>query len=184
MPCFVMAALLAPELTVLAFGEKWADSAFVLRVLGAVGALQVVQYLNHAAISARGRPDIAFWLNGLKAGMAVAALLASRGQGLQQVVLAFAAGQVLATIVSLYLGGRVLEAPLLEVARRLAPCAAACLAMVAAVSALRLVPDVALLPLALRAALLFTAAALAYLGVWRLLAPAQMRSVIAMARQR
>lgn len=184
MPCFVVAALLAPELTVLAFGTKWAESAFVLRVLGAVGALQVVQYLNHAAINASGRPHIALRLSALKAGMAVIALLLSRGQDLQHVVMAFAAGQVVATSVSLYLGGRVLKAPFIEVAKRLAPCATACLAMVAAVSGLRLVPDVALLPLALRAALLFTAAALAYLGVWRLLAPAQMRSVLAMARQR
>jgi O-antigen/teichoic acid export membrane protein len=180
MPCFVVTALLAPELTVLAFGQKWADSAFVLRVLGAVGALQVVQYLNHAAISARGRPDIALALNGLKAAMAVVALLVSRGEDLHGVVLAFAIGQVLATLGSLYLGGRVLEAPLAEVARRLAPSATACLAMVAVVSALRLVDDVAQLPLALRTALLLTAAALSYLGCWRLLAPDQMRAVFAL----
>ena len=184
MPCFVVAALLAPELIVIAFGAKWGESAFVLRVLGAVGALQVVQYLNQAAISARGRPDLAFWLNGLKAAMAVVALLLSHGQDLSHVVIAFAAGQVLATVVTLYLGGRVLEAPLMEVVRRLAPCATACLAMVAAVSGLRLVPDVALLPLPLRGALLLTAAVIAYLGSWRLLAPAQMRGVLAMARQR
>lgn len=184
MPCFVAVALLAPELTVLAFGEKWAESAFVLRVLGAVGALQVVQYLNHAAISARGRPDIAFWLNALKAGTAITALLASRGGDLRDVVIAFAGGQVLATIVALYLGGRVLEAPLVEVARRLAPCVLACMAMVAAVVAVHWMPGFAPLPLLLRTVLLAAVAALAYLGCWRLLAPAQMRAVLTMARAR
>lgn len=184
MPCFVATALLAPELTVLAFGEKWAESAYVLRVLGAVGALQVVQYLNQSAISARGRPDVAFWLNGLKAGTAVAVLLASRGQDLRHVVAAFAVGQVLATFVSLYLGGRVLEAPLREVARRLAPCAAACVLMIAAVGGLRAAIDLQELPLPVRTVLLLGVAALAYLGGWRLLAPAQMRAVLAIARRR
>lgn len=183
-PCFVATALLAPELTVLAFGEKWADSAFVLRVLGAVGALQVVQYLNHAAISARGRPDIVLALNGLKAGMAIVALLASRGEDLHGVVIAFAIGQVLATVGSLYLGGRVLEAPLIEVARRLAPSATACLAMVAAVTGLRLVDDIALLPLLVRTTMLLTVAVLTYLGCWRLLAPDQMRAVLTLVRRR
>lgn len=184
MPVFVGTALLAPELTVLAFGEKWQSSAFVLRVLALVGSLQVVQYLNNAAISARGRPDLALWLNCVKAAMAVVALFASLGLALEPVVLAFAAGQVLATVATLYIGGRVLQAPLTEVGRRLWPSLTACAAMAAAVIALRHVPEIADAQLLLRATVLGTAATLAYLGWWRLVAPGQMRAVLAMARQR
>lgn len=182
MPCFVATALLAPELTVLAFGQKWEQSAFVLRVLGAVGSLQIVQYINTSAISARGRPDTAFWLNGLRAAMAVIALLASIGRPLDEVVLAFAAGQVVATAASLAIGARVLEVPLSAVARRIAPSAGACLAMVTAVVALRLAPGVAGWPLLARLALLAAAAVLAYLAVWRWIAPGQMQTVLALAR--
>jgi O-antigen/teichoic acid export membrane protein len=184
MPCFVAVALLAPELTVLAFGEKWTQSAFVLRVLGAVGALQVVQYLNHTAINARGRPDVAMWLSALRAASAVVALLLSRGQDLHTVIYAFALAQTAATAVSLYLGGRVLGAPLIEVARRLAPCVLACLVMIASVMALRAVSGVSALPVLPRGSLLLTAAVLSYVACWRLLAPAQMRAVLTIARAR
>lgn len=182
MPLFIATALLAPELTVIAFGEKWRESAFVLRALALVGSLQAVQYLNNAAISARGRPDVAFWLNGLKAAMAVIALLASMGMELEKVVVAFALGQVLATLVTLYIGGRILEAPLTGVVRRLWPCAVACGVMALVVGAVRHAPGIDETPLLLRSALLAGSAALAYLGSWRLVAPVQMRAVLALRR--
>jgi len=182
MPCFVATALLAPELTVLAFGPKWTESAFVLQVFGAVGALQVIQYLNSSAIGATGRPDVTFWLSGLKAVMAVGALLVSRGAGLQPVVLCFAAGQVLATLTSLYIGSRYLGAPMREVARRLWPYAIGCIVMALVVTGVRYVPGFAHWALPLRTVTLLAVAAAAYLASWRLLAPARMHGILTMLR--
>jgi O-antigen/teichoic acid export membrane protein len=182
MPCFVITALLAPELTVLAFGPKWAESAFVLQVFGLVGALQVIQYLNSSAIGATGRPDVTLWLSGLKAAMAVTALLVSQGTGLRSVVLYFAAGQVLATLTSLYIGSRYIGAPVRQVARRLWPYAAGCVLMGLAVLGLRSIPVVAQWPLIPRTAVLLVASAATYLAAWALFAPVRMRGILGMVR--
>jgi O-antigen/teichoic acid export membrane protein len=183
MPCFVITALLAPELVVLAFGPKWIASAFVLQVFGLVGALQVIQYLNSSAIGATGRPDVTLWLNGLKAVMAVTALFASRGNGLQLVVICFAAGQVLATVTSLYVGSRYIGAPLRQVAQRLWPYVVGCVLMGLVVLGLRAIPTVTQWPLIPRTAVLLVAAATTYLAAWGLLAPARMRSILGMMRR-
>jgi O-antigen/teichoic acid export membrane protein len=56
-PVFIGMAILAPELVATIFGEKWAQSIPVMRVLALIGILQSVSYFNGSIIRASGKPS-------------------------------------------------------------------------------------------------------------------------------
>jgi PST family polysaccharide transporter len=58
LPIFVGIAVLSPSLVVLIFGEKFAQSGDVLRVLSFVGIVHSVSYYNFAVYVGIGRPDL------------------------------------------------------------------------------------------------------------------------------
>ncbi len=58
LPIFVGIAILSPTLIVLIFGEKFAVSGDVLRVLSFVGIVHSVSYYNFAVYVGIGRPDL------------------------------------------------------------------------------------------------------------------------------
>jgi PST family polysaccharide transporter len=58
MPAFLALAVLAPELTQVAFGAKWTDAGPVMRVLALVGIPHAVTYFNKAVVNAAGRPSL------------------------------------------------------------------------------------------------------------------------------
>jgi PST family polysaccharide transporter len=58
LPIFVGIAILSPSLVVLIFGEKFAPSGDVLRVLSFVGIVHSVSYYNFAVYVGIGRPDL------------------------------------------------------------------------------------------------------------------------------
>ncbi len=62
MPLFVLVALLSTDLCVLLFGESWREAGAALHWLAILGAAEVMQYFNGAAIGARGRPR---WILGI-----------------------------------------------------------------------------------------------------------------------
>jgi PST family polysaccharide transporter len=55
-PIFIGIVAVAPELVVVVFGEKWAPSIPVMRVLALIGILQSVQFFNGSVIRASGKP--------------------------------------------------------------------------------------------------------------------------------
>jgi len=58
LPMFVGVSALAPQAVVLIFGEKFAPSGEVLRVLSLVGVVHSVSYYNFAVYIGIGRPDL------------------------------------------------------------------------------------------------------------------------------
>lgn len=72
-PAFFGIAMLAPEITVAVFGEQWAPSAPVMRVLAFIGILHSVAYYNSSAILAMGKSS---WRMGINVANAVGNLIA------------------------------------------------------------------------------------------------------------
>src|SRR4029453_6168404 len=57
-PAFLAVAVLAPELTRVAFGARWAGAIPVMQILALVGIPHAAMYCNKAALNASGRPDL------------------------------------------------------------------------------------------------------------------------------
>lgn len=57
-PAFLALAVLAPEITRVAFGDKWLPAVPVMQTLALVGIPHVAMYCNKAALNAAGRPDL------------------------------------------------------------------------------------------------------------------------------
>ncbi|CAN0627638.1 Polysaccharide biosynthesis protein [Burkholderia multivorans] len=65
-PLFVLMAALSHDITIVLFGVRWAESANVMTSLMGLGAIQTVQFVNGAFLSARGRPNVTMWLTSVK----------------------------------------------------------------------------------------------------------------------
>lgn len=57
-PAFLALAILAPELTQVAFGDRWLAAVPVMQALALVGIPHAAMYCNKAALNAAGRPDL------------------------------------------------------------------------------------------------------------------------------
>jgi O-antigen/teichoic acid export membrane protein len=57
-PAFLALAVLAPELTRVAFGPQWTGAIPVMRVLALVGIPHAMTYFNKAVVNAAGRPNL------------------------------------------------------------------------------------------------------------------------------
>jgi PST family polysaccharide transporter len=62
-PGLVGVALVAPELVVVVFGDRWSDLDILLRVLAIVGIVQALQRLNFSILQARGRSTSLLWVS-------------------------------------------------------------------------------------------------------------------------
>lgn len=74
-PLFVLMAVMSRDITIVLFGARWADSAAVMTPLMALGAIQTVQFVNGAFLSARGRPNVTMWLTVVKLVLVLGAML-------------------------------------------------------------------------------------------------------------
>ncbi|WP_321864484.1 oligosaccharide flippase family protein [Burkholderia cenocepacia] len=74
-PLFVLMAVLSRDITIMLFGARWADSAAIMTPLMALGAIQTVQFVNGAFLSARGRPNVGMWLTLVKFVLVLGAML-------------------------------------------------------------------------------------------------------------
>jgi len=74
-PTFVGVAVVAPELVITLFGEKWIPSIPVIRILSFMGILKSVFISNAAIIKSAGKPSWLFGLNLLNAIVNVTAFL-------------------------------------------------------------------------------------------------------------
>ncbi len=80
-PAFLGLAVLAPEVTAVAFGPKWSDSSSVMSILALAGVLQGISFMNAPTIAAAGKPSWSVWLNGLDGIVNVVAIVIAVQQG-------------------------------------------------------------------------------------------------------
>lgn len=108
-PVWIVLSGAAPEIVAIAFGARWAECASVLAPLALLGALQVLQKFDTAALNAAGRPGHASMLSVARAAGGLLAVWAAHGHGLAMVALAFATSQMLVTPLNLWLLHRCLQ---------------------------------------------------------------------------
>lgn len=120
-PIFCMVAAVAPSLTVVLFGPKWHASAEVMRWMGLLGAVQVLQFYNGTVYNAIGRPGIGLQFMIAKVALTFGALAFVRDGSMTALLHAYIASQLATTPASFYLVRRLIGVSITELARRLWP---------------------------------------------------------------
>ncbi len=106
MPVFLLLAAVADEFCVAVFGLQWQASGPILHWLAILGAVQSVQYISGAAITALGHSGKTLMITGAKT-VATAIVLCFFGHGeLLELVEAFVYGQLLVSPLGFALGKR------------------------------------------------------------------------------
>jgi PST family polysaccharide transporter len=101
-PAFLSLAVLAPELTRVAFGPKWTGAIPVMQVLAVVGIPHSVTYLNKAVVNAGGRPNLSLRVAMLTAIVNVVAFVLVVRWGILAVATSYVVCSYLLTPVSLW----------------------------------------------------------------------------------
>ena len=133
MPALVGLILVAPDFVAVALGSKWSEAVPVIRLLGVVGLLQTLQFLNPIVLQALDRTSLLFRWTLFSYVCAVAAFVVGLQWGIVGVAAAFAASAAVTEPTYAWLTGRLLGVSLLQLARDLAGIAQATAAMAAAV---------------------------------------------------
>jgi polysaccharide transporter, PST family len=180
-PAFLALAALAPEITEVAFGAKWAESAPVMRALALVGVPHSVIYLNKAVVNAAGRPDLSLRVAFVTAVLNVVAFAAVVHWGILAVAISYTVCAYALLPVSVWSVGRVLELDVGAYVRAfVAPCLSALVMVFAIAVAKSLLASAS--ELAQLAALAAIGAAAYGLMLW-LIDRALVRSVVADVKQ-
>lgn len=106
MPVFVLLAAVAPEFCMAVFGPQWQASGPILRWLALLGAVQSIQYINGAAITALGRSDKTLVITSAKTAATLMVLFTYGHGELLKLVEAFVCGQLLVSPLGFALGKR------------------------------------------------------------------------------
>lgn len=104
MPIFIILAAVAPEFCVAVFGRQWQASGPILQWLAILGAVQSIQYINGAAITALGRSDKTLIITCAKTAATLAILVYFGHGDLLKLVEAFVYGQLLVSPLGFALG--------------------------------------------------------------------------------
>jgi O-antigen/teichoic acid export membrane protein len=183
-PLFCLTGLLAPEITALLFGERWADAAGVMAPMALLGAAQVLHGYNDNVFNAVGRPSLNMMLNVARLVLTVACLFAARGHSVAVLAWAFVGAHLLVTLAEFPLARRVFGLSLSRLARSIAPFVAGIVVMTAVTLALRGAGVLDAAPLALRLVALGAAALLAYALVCASFGRAELQRIVALVRKR
>ncbi|KKB82372.1 hypothetical protein VW29_16265 [Devosia limi DSM 17137] len=140
-PVFVLVAALAPEICGLLFGQDWAGVDAIARPLLLLGAVQSVQYLNGAYLSARGRPSVVLRVALVKYAGMIVGIVSIPTTGVVELVTLFVVLQLVATPLSFWAVGHELGLGWRRIAGTLAPSVLACMAGYGAVALLRMQTD-------------------------------------------
>ena len=108
-PAFLLLAVLAPELTLVAFGPKWTGAIPVMRVLALVGIPHAVIYFNKAVVNAGGRPNLSFRVAVLTAIVNVVGFVLVVRWGILAVAISYVVCSYLLTPVSFWSVTRVIN---------------------------------------------------------------------------
>jgi O-antigen/teichoic acid export membrane protein len=88
-PSFLGVALLAPELVVVFFGEKWTPSIPVMQIMAFIGILHSTTYFNATVLLSIGKPFLLFGVNLINALVNVIAILIAVRWGIVAVAIAY-----------------------------------------------------------------------------------------------
>ena len=89
-PAFVGLSMLAPDLTDVLFGEAWAPSAPVMRIVALVGVIHAVTFYQHTALIAMGKVGTSLAITAAYALVNVAGFLIAVRYGVVAVAAAYA----------------------------------------------------------------------------------------------
>jgi len=115
-PAFMLLAVTADEVTILAFGAKWTESAALMPPLMVLGAVQSVQFINGSYFSALGNPRYVLLMSAIKAAVFVGLFLAFGAPSVAAIVAIFAVSQLSITPLTYALVARLLGLDLRAVA--------------------------------------------------------------------
>jgi O-antigen/teichoic acid export membrane protein len=168
-PAFFGLAALAPDILPFAFGEKWAASAPVMRVLAFVGILQSLTHFNGSLIKGAGKPAWRLGIASIQATVNVAAVWMGVRYGITGVAVAITlAGFALYPLGFFAVRRLTAIEPLRYANQFVAPLLASALCVAAALGVRAAAAELAA---PVRIGLAVAAGALAYAAALRLLAP-------------
>lgn len=182
-PAFCLVAAVAPSLTVVLFGEKWLDSAEVMRFMSALAVVQVVQFYNVTLYNAMGKPRVGLVLMVVKIAVTALALYLARNDGLTGILMAFVASQLAITPINFYLLRRLVGVSLRRLAGLLWPFFAASALMVTTVVFFTAQLSHAPIGNLLRLLALSACGGLTYLATVRLLAPSALNDTLSLIKR-
>jgi O-antigen/teichoic acid export membrane protein len=183
-PVFCMVAAVAPMLSVVLFGAKWAGSAEVMRWMAVLGAVQVLQFYNGTVYNAIGRPLIGLQFMIVKVILTFAALAWVRDGDMSDLLHAYILSQLATTPMSFYLVRRMIGVSLIELLRGLWPMLCGCLLLAAAAIATQTVLKVHALPAIVLLVASVAAGVLVYLCFLYLVARHVLRDTLNLVRPR
>lgn len=183
-PIFCMVAAVAPSLTVVLFGAKWHASAEVMRWMGLLGAVQVLQFYNGTVYNAIGRPSIGLKFMVVKVVLTFGALALARDSGMTGLLHAYVISQLATTPMSFYLVRRLIGVSLSELLRRIWPMLTSSALMVGAAVLSQEFLRAEGLPTLVVLIGSSLAGAVIYLASMQLIAPHVLRNTLALVRPR
>lgn len=175
---FALGAFLAPELTTVLFGEKFAESARIMEIFMLWGALQAVMWCTGTAYNAVGRAGISLGLSIFRAIVILPVLWFVSDQNLIVVVYSFMAAQLTTIPVSLLVARAVLGISMKRQVAAMMPFVLALLVVGAGTIWARQLEFMALLPAWERLAILGASGMLAYGSIVLLTAQARIKEMV------
>lgn len=136
-PAFVGLSVVAPKAVPLIFGEQFAESGMVLRVLALIGVVHAVSYYNFAVYVGIGRPDIRLKLLAVHTTVNVLAFFLVVRWGIVAVAAAYVIRAYVLVPLDLFALRRLIGVDPRRYFGNLAAPALACAAMVAAIVAIQ-----------------------------------------------
>ncbi|MHB1246688.1 MAG: lipopolysaccharide biosynthesis protein [Sulfuriferula sp.] len=177
-PIFCLMAAVAPETIVVFFGDKWAESAEVLRPIALLGALHVIEYYNGTLFNAIGKPQIGLQFLILKTVVTFLALWLLHQSDLVSIVYAYVASQLIVMPLSFYLVRRMVGVSLRTLWMTLWRFLVACVIGIGLISLSRQVELIGQLSMLPRLLVLSLIGSLGYAGFLAFTARAQVRELI------
>lgn len=107
-PCMLCLAVLSKPLVHVLYGPVWAPSAPMLSLLALAAAFWPLHVLNLAGISARGRSDIVFKLEIMKAVISIPLILVASPFGVMAIAAAVLVSSLLCVIINTWYSGALL----------------------------------------------------------------------------
>ena len=179
-PAFLGVVVLAPEIIVIVFGEKWAPSIPVMRVLAFIGILQSVYFFNRTILLAKNKPSWSLKLGILNSVSNVTAFAVAVHWGIVAVAAAYVIRGYLLSPLPVWLVSRLIHFRLSEYLRQYIPAVAGSCSMVAVLLLFRQFLDLS--PSWQTMCFEIVLGGLVYFGVVLSIAPADARQAIGYAR--
>jgi O-antigen/teichoic acid export membrane protein len=121
LPFFGLIAALAPEITLILFGQKWAAAGTATTWLCILGAIEVVQYFNGAILGATGNPKSVLWINVIKLISGMFVLIFADAKSLSELTMFYVLSQIILSPTGFILAIRVTNTPVRNFLSQISP---------------------------------------------------------------